>query len=89
MIVCFFEPVKEIVSRHHSEEAGRVSDRVQLVVELLKLLVEQIARLALGFTAGARSAKEKQQNASSHLCLYSRHGFLTTLIIYTATQMEV
>lgn len=51
-------PVKEVVPGHHAQEACRVCHRVQLVVELLKLLVKKVSclalRLAVGATPGAR-----------------------------------
>lgn len=46
-------PVEEIVPGHHTQEACGVRHGVQLVVELLKLLVQKIPRLALRLTAGS------------------------------------
>lgn len=53
-------PVEQVVSGHHAQEARWISDGVKLVVELLKLLIQQISRLTLSLTARAPSEREKE-----------------------------
>lgn len=56
-------PVKKIVPGHHAQEACGIGDRVQLVVEFLKLLVQQIPRLTLRLTARTSSENKKKHRA--------------------------
>lgn len=51
-------PVEQVVSGHHAQEACWISDWVELVVELFKLLVQQISRLALCLAAWTPSGRE-------------------------------
>lgn len=54
-------PVEQVVSGHHAQEARWIGDRVKLVVELLKLLVQQISCLALCLAAWAPSEREMEK----------------------------
>lgn len=49
------EPVEAVVSGHHAEVAGWIGGGVQIVVQLLKLLLQQISSFTLRLTAGAHS----------------------------------
>lgn len=58
-------PVEQVVSGHHAQEACWISDRIELVVELLELLVQQISSLALCFAAGTPSKKKRGGGVSN------------------------
>lgn len=55
-------PVEQVVSGHHAQEACWISDRVELVVELFELLVQQISRLALCLAARTPSGRETRRD---------------------------
>lgn len=57
-------PVEQVVSGHHAQEACWISDRIELVVELLELLVQQISSLALCLAAGTPSKKKRGRGGS-------------------------
>lgn len=49
-------PVEEVVPPHHAQEARGVRDRIQPVVHLLKLLLDDVSGLALCLAAGTGPA---------------------------------
>lgn len=65
-------PVEEVVPGHHAQEAGWISDRVELVVELFKLLVQQISCLALSLAArtpsGRRTGRDTEGMGGKNEC---------------------
>lgn len=54
-------PVEQVVSGHHAEKACGVSHRVEFVVELLKLLVQQVPCLTLCLTARTTPERESER----------------------------
>lgn len=65
-------PVEQVVSRHHAQEASRIGDWVELVVEFFKLLVQKITRLALCLTA--RTAPDGDRKRFSTIKILAEGG---------------
>lgn len=78
-------PVKEVVPGHHAEVACGVGARGQFVVQLLKLLLQQISSFALRLAAGGNSAEHKtQQDNQVQRCLSSLYQYAPGDMNYTS-----